>query len=260
MTRTFFVCLAIWSTLSEALAALPEPPKQHEPWPLPSTVAMPDYVVKVSAQLFAAGLANPRGGVYRNVEIFNLRNGQNTVQTHAWVFPGEFAVCWNGLVYRVKSVGAAADLEADMRTILSSRPWSGRMPAIFLARDDPNHSDAAFWSDMQTNQTIVPASIALLLRLGRVDLAEKLWAAPEVPTFASNQVGPHETEEGLWLATAATAWFATHMGVLWVRSARATTWQPQTLGNRFSNGGPEFLTRGRWKIGGFRSAFRIFPS
>ena len=46
------------------------------------------------------------------------------VLTHAWVFPGEFAVCWNGLVYRVKSVGAVADLEADVQAIVSTKPWS----------------------------------------------------------------------------------------------------------------------------------------
>jgi len=165
--------------------------------------------VKVSAQLFAAGLADPRGGVYRKVEIFNLHNDQDTVQTHAWLFPGETAVCWNGLVYRVKSAGAVADLETDVQTVLSAKPWSGRMPTIFRAGDDPDPAPAAFWSDMQSNQTIVPTSISLLLRLERADLAEKLWAAPEVPTIAGNKVGPHETEEGLWLATAATAWFAT---------------------------------------------------
>jgi hypothetical protein len=159
--------------------------------------------------LFAAGLAHPRGGAYRNVEIFNLHDGQNTVHTRAWLFPGDFAVCWNGLVYRVETAGSVADLAADVQTILTAKPWSGRMPAIFRARDDSDHTAAAFWSGMQAAQTIVPASVALLLRLGRADLAKKLWAAPEVPTIAGNQVGPHETEEGLWLATAATAWFAT---------------------------------------------------
>jgi len=53
-----------------------------------------------------------------------------------------------------------------------------------------------------------------LLRLDRVDLAEKLWNAPEVPDVFGKAVGSHENEEGLWLATAATAWFATAYGRL----------------------------------------------
>src|ERR1035441_134141 len=38
-----------------ASAALPEPPKQHEPWTPPSGQGIPDYVVKVSTALFDAG-------------------------------------------------------------------------------------------------------------------------------------------------------------------------------------------------------------
>jgi hypothetical protein len=210
MIRTFFVCFAILSVFigSEARAALPEPPKQREPWQPPAT-SLPDYVVKVTAQLFSAGLADPRGGAYRKVEIFGRQNGEQTVETHAWLFPGDLAVCWNGLVYRAKTAGDQADLGHDIDVILTARPWAGRRPSVFRARDDSPHADASFWSAMETNSTIVPASIALLLRLGRADLAEKLWAAPEEPSFARKPVGPHENEEGLWLATAATAWFAT---------------------------------------------------
>ena len=82
------------------------------------------------------------------------------------------------------------------------------MPGPFRVRSESDHSNAAFWYDLQTNQTIVPASIALLLRLGRADLAERLWNAPEAPNISGQPVGLHENEEGLWLATSATAWFA----------------------------------------------------
>ena len=169
----FVICLLM--AADNAPAALPEPPKQHEPWPLPSGTAVPDYVVKVAAVLFSAGLADPRSGVYRKAEIFNLHNGNATVQTHAWAFPGGYAVCWNGLIYRIRTAGAPADLEKDVRTIVGAQPWSGRMP---FSREDP--AEASFWSDMQVNQTIMPASIALLLRLGRTDLAAQLWQAPKV--------------------------------------------------------------------------------
>ena len=74
-------------------AALPEPPKQREPWQPPSRTSVPDFVVKVAGVLFDAGLADPRGGDYREIEIVDLNNGKKTVQTHGWLFPGEFAVC-----------------------------------------------------------------------------------------------------------------------------------------------------------------------
>src|SRR5579859_35119 len=92
-------------------AALPEPPKQHQTWQPPSTTSAPDFLVKIARVLFDAGLGDPRGGVYREVEIFDLNNGKATVQTHAWLFLGDFAVCWNGLVYRVRRKGPVAELE-----------------------------------------------------------------------------------------------------------------------------------------------------
>jgi hypothetical protein len=195
-------------TRTGAQAALPEPPEQHTPWQLPSNAGVPEYVVEVSAQLFAFGLADPRGGEYRSVEVLNVHRRQSTVQTHAWLFPGGFAVCWDGLVYRVKTVGAVADLDSDVETILAAKPWSGRLPAAVRSRSDSKQLAAAFWYGMQSNATIVPASIALLLRLGRVELAAKLWAAPEEPSGFRGEVRPHETDEGLWLATAGKAWFA----------------------------------------------------
>jgi hypothetical protein len=73
MRRTRLVCFIVGSlfALTEARAALPVPPNQRAPWKPPATTAMPDYVVKVADQLFNAGFADPRGGVYRKVEISN---------------------------------------------------------------------------------------------------------------------------------------------------------------------------------------------
>jgi hypothetical protein len=67
---------------------------------------------------------------------------------------------------------------------------------------------AAFWYDLELGQTLAPTSIALLLRLGRADLAAQLWQAPE-STDVFGQVWQRESDEGLWLATAARAWFGT---------------------------------------------------
>src|SRR5271165_5269020 len=84
---------------SVAKAALPEPPNQHNPWTPPVSQGIPDYVVRVTAWLFDAGLADPRGCTYREVEVLGLaENPDNTNdrQTHAWVFSGKYAVAWNG--------------------------------------------------------------------------------------------------------------------------------------------------------------------
>jgi hypothetical protein len=203
LTGVPVVLLALLSN-PPARAALPEPPEQFVPWQAPEDAGVPDFLPKVAAILFDAGLADPRGGEYREVGIATPGNGNRLLQTHAWLFPGEFAVCWDGLVYRADSKGAAADLEKDIGTVLSSGRWSTRFPFI-RARNETERTNAAFWFDLQTNQSIAPVSIALLLRLGRADLAKKLWEAPEDTSGSS--AGSHETGEDLWLVTSATAWF-----------------------------------------------------
>src|ERR1022692_862903 len=55
--RGITICMVLAGVAS---VALPEPPKQHEPWTPPSGHGIPDYVVKVSTALFDAGLADPR--------------------------------------------------------------------------------------------------------------------------------------------------------------------------------------------------------
>jgi len=108
-------------------AALPEPPKQHEPCVQPTGAGAPDYVVKVAATLFDAGLADPRSGEYREVAPAFYDAGAGALRTHAGVFPGDYAVCWNGLVYHVQRIGGPADLEHDVRTSAGAEPWSDRM-------------------------------------------------------------------------------------------------------------------------------------
>src|SRR5205085_7914954 len=106
-------------------AALPEPPQQQKPWTPPA--AAPKALASATAALFAAGMADPRGGEYRAVEIGtgNVWSGDGgRLRTHAWVLPADagikqrFAIGWNGLVYPVVSVGDRADLAGDIRAIL----------------------------------------------------------------------------------------------------------------------------------------------
>lgn len=199
-----FVCLLVAINVK---AALPEPISQHAAWNPPSDVGVPDYVVKVTTTMFAAGLADPRGGSYREVDLPVPVGDKKTLETHAWVFPGGYAVCWDGLVYRVKTVGPPADLDRDVHTIVSAHPWSARMLIRRMEDHDPER--AAFWYSL-SYQTLAPTSIALLLRLGRSDLAAELWKAPEggaVDCFGCPQ--QHEADEASWLVTMARAWFGT---------------------------------------------------
>jgi len=197
-THGFIVCLLLASV---ATAALPEPPKQHEPWTPPSGYAIPDYVVKVSVELFAAGLADPRGASYREIELAAGSSDPANVKTHGWVFGGHFAVCWNGLVYPLQTVGAPADLDQDVRTIAHSEPWSGR--TTIGNANAVRSADLAFWTNMELGQLLTPGSIALLLRLGRPDLAAELWQAPETQR---SFLKTHEANERQWFATAGRAW------------------------------------------------------
>ncbi len=200
--------LAALSLLRVANAALPEPPAQHQPWTPPDAKGIPEYVVDAARALFDAGLADPRGGEYRDIAFAVpwLYSPESTgrLRTHAWVFSREYAVGWNGLIYRVLTVGPAADLDADVHIIAAAKPWSGRIP---LWSEAPP-ANAHFWFYLGSPTTLAPVSIALLLRLGRADLAEELWKAPEsnLP-FRNALFSLHHEENGTqFLGTVVRSW------------------------------------------------------
>jgi hypothetical protein len=206
--RRILLCLPIFAM--NASAALPVPPQQTAAWTAPSAPGVPEYVVTVAGRLFEIGLADPRGGEYREVEVAALGPAKRTFSTHAWVFPGQFAVFWDGLVYRVDHVGSSADLDIDVSAISKTRPWRR---TSFI--DGPKPDPAPFFSDLYRGQLMAPAAISLLLRVGRGDLAAKVWSEPEESGFqASASAGSpffhaaaRETDEDHWLATSAMAWF-----------------------------------------------------
>ena len=101
--------------------SIPDPPRQKEPWTPPRT-KLPRFLVSATAALFEQGMADPRGCEYREVEI-----GDGTiVKTRGFVLPerpgeaGRFVVSWDGVIYPAFSVGAAADLDKDVRTLAES--------------------------------------------------------------------------------------------------------------------------------------------
>ena len=169
-------------------ATIPDPPHQGQPWTIPET-SLPRFLVRASATLFEQGLADPRGGDYRAIEIAVgsvWSNVGGIFETHGWVLPEtpgdktRFAVTWSGLVYPTVSVGAPADLEADVKTLEEAAR------ALRKAGEErPGSGAAGAFGGFGTNQEEFPVSltglhpikVALLLRIGRAELAERVWAA-----------------------------------------------------------------------------------
>lgn len=159
---------------------LPRPPQQDRPWTAPAT-ALPRFLVSTTASLAEQGLPDPRGCEYREVELAGedklLRNpAQPRPRTHAWVIPAaegppgpRFAIAWNGLIYPLISIGEPANLDADVAAAKDparDQPWEGRswfgeITHLTSAQQAPSR----------------PLHACLLLRLGRVDLAERSFAA-----------------------------------------------------------------------------------
>ncbi|MCC2671076.1 MAG: hypothetical protein K0Q72_3547, partial [Armatimonadetes bacterium] len=176
----------------------PEPPRQRSPWTPPAT-SLPPALLAATATLFEQGLADPRGCEYRAIEVMagSSTNGSaQPLRTHGWVLPAtgagpRFAVCWDGLVYPALSVGAAADLRADVTTGVERidrekkgglgtgyRHWS-MGAANGLASDSAN-----------------PLQMCLLLRLGEERLAQRVWSVWQPQ--ASDQ-GPYLELASDWL-------------------------------------------------------------
>ncbi len=154
---------------------LPTPPKQHTSW-IPPVSRLPTNYISATRALFDAGLADPRGCEYREIEVpvasvpgaYPPRlPGAETgrVKTHGWVLPAKnnqrFAVCWNGLVYPVLTVGTNVSLKADVGNLTTNGvlPWDNGI----LEAASVSHT------------SLLGIKGCLLLRLGESDLARRYW-------------------------------------------------------------------------------------
>jgi hypothetical protein len=164
-------------------ATIPDPPQQRQPWTPPVT-SLPRFLVRASTTLFEQGLADPRGGDYRGIEIAVgsvWSNVGGICSTRGWVLPGapgdsnRFAVTWSGLVYPTVSVGAPADLEADVKALEDAARVLRK-----AGEERPGSGSAGAFGGFGTNHEEFPVSltglhpikVALLLRIGRAELAE----------------------------------------------------------------------------------------
>jgi len=166
--------------------ALPAPPKQPAAW-TPPAKKLPTAFVSATQMLFTQGMADPRGCAYRTIEIGTggCWNGDNGVVTvHGWVLPAtpgttaRFAVGWNGLVYPVVSVGAPAEVNADILALLkvedkARAEYTRIHPGFPFYRLGNTMSEAQSLSET----TVTPLKACLLLRTGEVALAQRYWTA-----------------------------------------------------------------------------------
>ncbi len=159
--------------------AVPEPPTQGKPWTAPAT-KLPKFLVTATRLLFEQGLYDPRGCEYRTLEV----GDGGIVKTHAFLLPDgggtavRLAICWDGLVRPAWSVGGPADLDADMKSLAAelkktresgARQSDGTIAWSFRVGDDDDH--------FVNIDDHAPIKLCLLLRLGRADLAEALFAS-----------------------------------------------------------------------------------
>lgn len=165
-------------------AALSDEPLPNSPAP---PAGLPATLVSAATTLFDQGLADPRGGDYRQVSVSVgsvwPKDG-GVVRTHGWVLPQaaagpRSAVCWNGLAYAVMSVGGPADLNADVSALIKA---DADVRAA-RAKADPAEPYDRFIQGADTERvslsetSFLPLKGCLLLRLGEGELARKFWDA-----------------------------------------------------------------------------------
>jgi hypothetical protein len=232
------------------LAALPEPPNQRLPWRAPSSTSgtgLPDSYLEAARVLFDAGLADPRGGVYRAVRFseYNRIPAVEFPPLRGWVFQAQegsphrtLVVDWNGLVHlNAVILEDPADLDTDIQgliTLLESeadryKRRFTKFPA--LAQRSPLLSgDLASSEHPMIDQVSHPEQVILmLLRWNQPELASKVWAAakdlPSAPSQSStrslanrwlvasylrlvNEFQSGSDEEALEIAESLTSWHA----------------------------------------------------
>jgi hypothetical protein len=171
-----------------------------------------DKLVTASEALFQAGMADPRGGEYRIIDLHvgSVWSGDGgAVTTHGWLLPQDgpqgqrYAVAWNGLVYPVEKVGERADLKRDIDALVKA-------DEKMRADEARNHGPGSFyrlrhaWAEGQSvsHSAMLPDKVPLLLRLGETELAVRVWRAWTVGMRENtNDDSRHLNDPFLMLAT-----------------------------------------------------------
>ncbi len=160
------------------ISPFPIPPMQSAPWDLSSTNLPPGLQSAVNV-LFQAGIADPRGCDYREIEVVvgnSWMASGTTNKTHGWLLPAangartNYAIGWNGLVYPLISVGGPANAEDDARALIRAMsPPAIPNKVIFdvgvQTYIDEDYSLSVRW--------LTPAKAAMIFRFAPPGLAEE---------------------------------------------------------------------------------------
>ena len=173
---------------------LPTPPQQSAPW-TPANTKLPKNFVTAAKHLFQIGLTDPRGCEYREIVWVRLdreraaeigRNAEVRIVSRGWVLPANgssvrFAIGWNGVVYPLASVGKAVNLQEDIFRAIKEHA-ANRIAALKKSNNAASHEGSpALQVTLEFDPPISPLSAAMLLRLGRADLAEAVWNEGKLP-------------------------------------------------------------------------------
>ena len=198
---------------------IPDSPNQGKPWTPPAT-KLPRSLVDATATLFDLGAADPRGCDYREVAVDDTPGPK----ARGFVMPerpgvaGRFVVGWDGLVHPALTVGAKLDLDSDVRALAVVLKKSRESPQ-FLEYRTPNvgkgtttlHRDPISpFFEIRWPAPAVPRSpltLCMLLRMGRADLAESLYAA--ATTWTPDNARPDVADEIVSFPSLSRGWAET---------------------------------------------------
>lgn len=196
---------------------LPEGPQQRQPSARPAT-KLPEKMVSAADFLFQLGLADPRGCEYREIEVvasgwFGSMDRDGKI--HGWVLPERagdtrrFAICWNGAIYPVVSIGAAADCRENMlrlikldealceKRLAEHKEHEAERAKVAQQRGEkysPMSPSFRFRNELERSsieQTYMTRLKAVLcLRLEHVDLAEAIWTRWHIEDPAKADADP----------------------------------------------------------------------
>ena len=197
--------------------AIPDPPSQGAPWTPPAT-KLPRSLVDATAALFELGAADPRGCDYREVDgrrLARARKDRGFVMPEKPGDAGRFAVGWDGVVRPALAVGPKADLESDVRALAVDLKKCRESPQFLEYRSTnvetgitTEHRDpiSPFHDDREPAPAVPRSALTLctLLRLGRADLAESLYAA--ATTWTPANARPDLTDEDIRFASLSRGW------------------------------------------------------
>lgn len=148
---------------------------------------LPENIVTATDFLCESGLADPRNGEYREIEITTATVWGNSgpTKTHGWVLPSgsepgtpRVAIAWNGQVYPVLAIGEKVSLADDIKQLLNQdeelrRKFKLTSPTAGFSRP----AYAIPESQAVSTQELTPLKMCLLLRVGERELAAQVWNA-----------------------------------------------------------------------------------